>query len=108
MTIKAVTDADFANEVLESDMPVLVDFWADWCQPCKMLAPVLDEVATELSGRVKVVKMDVDGQETPISYKVRGIPALYIFVNGELKAQTHGALAKQDLLSFVKDSIVEE
>ena len=107
MTIKAVTDADFASEVLESDLPVLVDFWADWCQPCKMLAPVLDEVATELSGRVKVVKMDVEGQETPIIYKVRGVPALYMFVNGELKAQTH-TFVKQDLLSFVKDSIAEE
>ena len=107
MSIINVTDLDFAAEVLESDLPVLVDFWAQWCQPCKMIAPILEEVASEMTGKVKFVKMDVDGQETPISYKVRGIPALYLFINGELKAQAH-SLSKSELISFINDSIAQE
>lgn len=108
MSIIAVTDANFEAEVLESKLPVLVDFWAEWCQPCKMLAPIFEEVAAELSDKVKFVKMNVDGQDTPANYKVRGIPALYIFVDGELKTQTHGALSKTDLLAFVQETLEQE
>lgn len=105
MSIISVTDSDFESEVLKNELPVIVDFWAEWCQPCKMLAPVFEEVAQELSGKVVFAKMNVDGQDTPANYRVRGIPALYIFQNGELKSQTHGALSKSDLLAFIQESI---
>lgn len=105
MSILEVSDSDFSFEVLESESPVLVDFWAEWCQPCKMLAPTFIELAAEFEGKVKFVKMNVDNQETPVNYNVRGIPALYLFIGGELKSQTHGALSKDDLRSFVNDAL---
>lgn len=110
MNLVEVNDSSFESEVLEASnsMPVLVDFWAEWCQPCKLLAPTFAELAQEMSDKVKFVKMNVDDQDTPQNYKVRGIPALYLFVDGKLKAQTHGAKSKQDLQAFITDSLAEE
>ena len=100
-----VNDAEFEAEVLQADKPVLVDFWAEWCSPCKMIAPIIDELATELADKVKFVKMNVDGNEVPVQQRVRGIPALYLFANGELVAKTQGALPKERILAFIEENI---
>jgi thioredoxin 1 len=97
-----VTDSAFASEVLGADQPVLVDFWAAWCGPCKMIAPILDELATEYAGRVKICKMDVDAnQETPAKFNVRGIPTLILFKDGNIEATKVGALSKTQLVEFI-------
>ena len=93
--ITHVTDSSFDADVLKSGTPVLVDFWAEWCGPCKMIAPVLEEVAVSHAGRVKIAKVDVDdNREIAAKYGIRGIPTLMIFKNGELAAQKVGALSK--------------
>lgn len=98
-----VTDDSFENDVLKSDKPVLVDFWAAWCGPCKMIAPLLDQVATEFGGRVKICKVDVDAnKEIPASFNVRGIPTLIMFKNGTVAATKVGALSKNELVSFIQ------
>jgi thioredoxin 1 len=98
-----ITDASFENDVLKSEKPVLVDFWAAWCGPCKMIAPLLDQVAGEMGDRIKICKMDVDAnKETPASFNIRGIPTLMIFKNGSLAATKIGALSKTELVSFVQ------
>ncbi|HEY9033642.1 MAG TPA: thioredoxin TrxA [Pseudomonadales bacterium] len=101
-----VSDATFASEVLESKQPVLVDFWAEWCGPCKMIAPVLDELASEYGDKLKVCKVDVDSNtETPAKFGIRGIPTLIIFKNGNAEAQKVGALSKTQLREFVDANI---
>ncbi|MBK66660.1 MAG: thioredoxin [Rickettsiales bacterium] len=106
MTVSAISDNDFENEVLKSDEPVLVDFWAEWCGPCKALSPVIDEVANELSGKVKVGKVNIDENPmTPSKFGVRGIPTLMVFKGGELKATRVGGASKQDLVSWVEENL---
>ncbi|RME60144.1 MAG: thioredoxin [Candidatus Dadabacteria bacterium] len=100
--IKEITDNDFETEVLKSETPVLVDFWAPWCGPCKSIAPVLDELANDYSGRLKIVKVNVDeNQMTPAKYEVRGIPNLIFFKNGEVVDQVIGYVTKEQLSEVV-------
>ena len=96
--IMEVTDANFDNDVLKSETPVLVDFWAAWCGPCRALAPIVDELATEYNGKVKIGKMDVDrNNATPMRYNVRGIPTLLLFKGGQVQEQIVGYVAKDQI-----------
>lgn len=101
-----VSDATFESEVLQSQLPVLLDFWAPWCGPCKMIAPVLDQLAEELDGKVKIAKINVDeNQQVPAQFGVRGIPTLVVFKDGKAAATKVGALAKNQLEAFINASI---
>ena len=100
--IHHVTDDTFAAEVLQAQQPVLVNYWAEWCGPCKMIAPILDEISDQYSGRLKVAKLNIDdNQNTPASYGVRGIPTLMLFKNGNIEATKVGALSKSQLCTFI-------
>ena len=104
--IQHVTDVTFEPEVLKSDLPVLVDYWAEWCGPCKAIAPVLEEVAKDYSGKLKVAKLNVDdNQEIPKRYGIRGIPTLMLFKNGNIEATKIGALSKSQLTAFLDSNI---
>lgn len=104
--ITHVSDSTFENEVLNAATPVLVDYWAEWCGPCKMIAPILDEVAREYTGRLKVAKIDIDNnQATPSKYGIRGIPTLMLFKNGQVEAQKVGALSKSQLTAFIDSNL---
>ena len=102
MIPRAITDAEFEQEVLNADQPVLVDFWADWCGPCKMIAPFVEELAGEYSGRLKVTKMDVDANpRTAMQYGIRSIPTLMVFKGGQAVEQIIGAVPKRHLVEKV-------
>ena len=97
-----ISDESFEEEVLQSDRPVLIDYWAEWCGPCKMIAPVLDEIATEYSDRLKVVKLNIDDNpQTPPKYGIRGIPTLMVFKDGQVEATKVGAVSKAQLTAFL-------
>jgi len=101
-----VTDDNFETEVLNSSEPVLVDYWADWCGPCKMIAPVLDEIADEYKGRVKVAKLNIDeNPSTPPRYGIRGIPTLMLFKSGDVEATKVGAVSKSQLTAFIDNNL---
>ena len=104
--IHHVTDDTFEPEVLQADKPVLVDYWAEWCGPCKMIAPLLDDIAKDYAGKLKVTKMNIDeNQATPPKYGIRGIPTLMLFKNGNLAATKVGALSKSQLMAFIDSNI---
>lgn len=100
--IKHVSDASFDSDVLKTDGPVLVDYWAEWCGPCKMIAPILDDLSAEYKGKLQIAKMNVDeNSETPAKYGIRGIPTLMLFKNGTVVATKVGALSKTQLAAFI-------
>ncbi len=104
--IHHVSDETFETEVLQSTVPVLVDYWAEWCGPCKMITPILNEVAVEYDGRLKVAKLNIDENEaTPPKYGIRGIPTLMLFKNGNIEATKVGALSKAQLTAFIDSHI---
>ena len=104
--IKHTTDATFDADVLKSATPVLVDYWAEWCGPCKMIAPILDDVATSYEGKLQIAKMNVDeNREIPAKFGIRGIPTLMLFKNGELAATKVGALNKSQLTAFIDQQL---
>jgi thioredoxin 1 len=101
-----VTDESFDREVLKADGPVLVDYWAEWCGPCKMISPVLEEIAREYGGRVKVAKLNIDeNPQTPPRYGIRGIPTLMLFKNGNVEATKVGAVSKSQLAAFIDGNL---
>jgi thioredoxin 1 len=106
MAIEHTSDAAFDTDVLKSDIPVLVDYWAEWCGPCKMIAPILDEVARDYDGRLRVVKLNVDdNQSVPARFGIRGIPTLMLFRNGAQVATKVGALSKSQLTAFLDSNL---
>lgn len=101
-----VTDGDFEEQVLNAEEPVLVDYWAEWCGPCKMIAPIIEEIAEQYAGRLKVAKMDIDSNsDTPRQYSIRGIPTLMIFKDGNVHATKVGAMTMGHLKTFVEENI---
>jgi thioredoxin 1 len=106
MATKAVTDASFESDVLKAEGPVLVDFWAEWCGPCKMIAPALEELSDELAGKVTIAKVDIDNNPSaPAKYGVRGIPTMLLFKGGQVVAQKVGAMPKGMLASWLNGAL---
>jgi thioredoxin 1 len=104
--IHYVTDASFKSDVLESPIPVLVDYWAEWCGPCKMIAPILDDIAREYHGRLKVAKLNIDeNPKNPGAYGIRGIPTLVLFKGGNVEATKVGALSRSQLAAFIDSNL---
>ncbi|MDP7360550.1 MAG: thioredoxin TrxA [Pseudomonadales bacterium] len=104
--IHHTTDTNFEEDVLKSEVPVLVDYWAEWCAPCKVIAPVLEEIAQEYDGKMKICKLDIDANDaTPPKYEIRGIPTLMLFKNGNVEATKVGALSKSQLTAFLDSNI---
>lgn len=104
--ISHTTDDGFDSDVLKSDVPVLVDYWAEWCGPCKMIAPVLDEIADEYDGKLKIVKLNIDeNPQTPPKFNIRGIPTLMMFKNGAPEATKVGAVSKSQLAAFIETNL---
>ena len=104
--IKNVTDATFETEVLQSTQPVLVDYWAEWCGPCKMIAPILDDVSATYEGKLQIAKMNVDeNRDIPAKFGIRGIPTLMLFKGGQLAATKVGALSKSQLIAFIDQQL---
>jgi thioredoxin 1 len=107
--IKHISDASFEADVLQSTQPVLVDYWAEWCGPCKMIAPILDEMATTYSGKLQITKMNVDeNREIPGKFGIRGIPTLMLFKDGKLAATKVGALSKSQMAAFIDENLKEQ
>jgi thioredoxin 1 len=101
-----LTDATFEQEVLQSDVPVVVDYWAEWCGPCKMIGPILEELATEYGDKVKIAKINIDeNAQTPPKFGIRSIPTLMVFKDGEVEGTKVGAASKSDLTAFIESSI---
>ena len=106
MATTAVTDASFKSDVLESEKPVLVDFWAEWCGPCKQIGPVLEEISDEMKDEVVIAKHNIDQEpNTPTKYGIKGIPTMLLFKGGELKATKVGATTKSNIISWIKENI---
>ena len=104
--VQDVTDQSFESDVLQSSDPVLVDFWAAWCAPCRMLSPTIDQIAQDFSGRAKVVKLNVDdNRETSAKYGIRGIPTLLLFKNGELRDQVVGATSRENIARLIENQL---
>lgn len=104
--IHHISDATFKSEVIDASMPVLVDYWAEWCGPCKMIAPILDEVAKDYAGKLKIAKLNIDeNPKTPGEFNVRGIPTLMLFKGGNIEATKVGALSKSQLTAFIDSNL---